>query len=436
MKQLLVLMMLSGVVSSATAADLLDTYREAYGADAKLASARSQLEAGREKAPQARAALLPSVALTASSSYSSYSMTEPVVRDAHYNTNTYGVQLTQPLFNMQSVIAAKQGDIAVNIAEAQYANALIDLMQRTAQAYFDVLYAEDTLSSVQALKTAANEQLQLAKKSFEVGTVTITDVNEAQSRFDLASAQEIAAQNDISVKRQALRLITGHEPGELAHLRTGLNIAPPLPANMEDWVSAAERDNVDVQAQKLAVENATRETERARAGHLPTVSVTAGYNNSHATGSISSASPSLYNGWSVGLNFSMPLYQGGGIQSKVRESAALEDKARSDLDLTKRTAAQTVRQSFLGVTNGIAQIKGYEAALISSQSALDSNKLGYQVGMRINIDVLNAQSQLADTQQKLARVRYDAILSQLKLKAAVGALSVPDLEDINNLLAH
>lgn len=434
MKHLAVLMALAGLANVAHASDLLDIYRDAHASDAKFASARAQLEAGREKAPQARAGLLPNITANASTTYTRSDISRPIDRELGYNTNTYGVQLSQPLFNVQSWITAKQGDIAVSLAEAQFSGAQIDLSLRTAQAYFDVLYAEDVLSYVQSLKTAANEQLQQASKSFEVGTVTVTDVNEAQSRFDLAAAQEIAALNDVNVKRQALQLLTSKEAGTLAHLRPGVSLAPPQPADMTQWVQAAERDNIDVQAQVLSLDNAQREFDRARAGHLPTLNAVAGYNRNHTTNGTSGET--LGRGWSAGLNFSIPLYQGGGVQSRVRETYALVDKARSDLDLSKRTAAQSARQSFLGVTSGIAQVKGYEAALVSSQSALDSNKLGYQVGVRINIDVLNAQTQLADTQQKLARARYDAILAQLKLKAAVGSLGLKDMEEVNALLQH
>ena len=432
MKHLTVLMVLAGLSNLAHAGDLLDVYRDAQAYDAKYASARAQLEAGREKAPQARAGLLPNIGANASTTYTRTDISRPMEREYGYNTNGYGVQLTQPLFNVQSWITAKQGEIAVSLAEIQFSGAQIDLALRTAQAYFDVLYAEDTLSYVQSLKTAAEEQLQLATKSFEVGTVTVTDVNEAQSRFDLAAAQEIAALNEVSVKRQALQVLTGKEAGSLNHLRPGVNLTLPQPADMGQWVLSAERDNLDVQAQTLALENAQKELDRARAGHLPTLNATAGYNRNHATNG--SSGETLGKGWSVGLNLSIPIYQGGGVQSRVRETHALVDKAKSDLDLAKRTAAQSARQSYLGVTSGIAQIKGYEAALVSSQSALDSNKLGYQVGVRINIDVLNAQTQLADTQQKLARARYEAIMAQLKLKTSVGALTLKDLDEVNALL--
>ena len=419
--------------SVAQAADLLDVYRDAVASDAKYASAKAQLLAGREKYPQARAGLLPTVTLNGSSTYNNYDL--PLTgTERTFNVNTYAVQLTQPLFRWQNWVAVKQGEMQVGVAEAQFNSAQMDLMVRTTQAYFDVLYSGDTLASVQTLKKAAAEQLELSKKSFEVGTVTITDVHEAQSRFDLASAQEVAAQNDLAVKQQALRLITGQEPGTLAPLRPGVMLAAPAPANMEEWVSAAERENADVQAQQLASEIATREIERQRAGHLPTLDAVASIGRTHGFGSTSSASEYEYRNWAVGVQLSIPLYQGGGVNSKVSEALALSDKAKSDLDYSRRAAAQAARQYYLGVTSGIAQVKGYEAALVSSKSSLDANKLGYEVGVRINIDVLNAQSQVADTTQKLAKARYDTLLSQVRLKQAAGALSLKDLDDINALL--
>jgi outer membrane protein len=415
------------------AADLLNIYNDARLYDAKFASARYQLEAGREKLPQARAGLLPVLTLSGASTYNNVDATLPVERQYAYNSNSYTLQLTQPLFRWQNWVVLKQGELQVSLAEAQYAAAQMDLILRCAQAYFDLLNSQDVLNTVTQLKTAANEQLQLSKKSFEVGTVTVTDVNDAQSRFDLASAQEIAALNDVNVKREGLRVLVNKEPPALARLRQGMNLAQPLPADIELWAQAAVKDNVDVQAQQLTREIAAREVERNRAGHLPTVDAVGTYGRSHS-GNGSNSTPSQSHTWAVGLQASLPLYQGGATQSKVRESSALSDKAKEDLDVATRAASQLARQSYLGVTSGVAQIKGYEAAVLSSASSLESNKLGYQVGVKINKDVLDAQSQLADATQKLAKARYDTIMSQVKLKQAVGSLSIKDLEEINALL--
>lgn len=435
MKRLLVMLVAGACAAGAHGADLLDIYRDAQQADARFASARLQREAGQEKRIQARAGLLPSLTASAGSSYNRVDASEPLVREYGYNSNSYGLQLTQPLFRAQNWVTWEQGKLATELADVQFTAAEMDLIVRSTQAYFDLLSAQDVLNTVTQLKTAASEQLQLSKKSFEVGTVTVTDVNDAQSRYDIAAAQEIAAQNDVNVKREALRVLTAKEPPELARLRPGVSLAQPQPASVETWARAAEDANPDVLAQQINAEIAAREVQRARAAHLPTVDAVASYGRQHASNG-ASGNPSKANNWSVGVQASLPLYQGGGTQSRVREAQALASKANHDLEATRRAAAQAARQSYLGVTSGIAQVKGFEAAVVSSTSALESNKLGYQVGVKINMDVLNAQTQLADTAQKLARARYDAIIAQVRLKQAVGTLSLQDLEEINALLAR
>ncbi|MGC3962340.1 MAG: TolC family outer membrane protein [Rhodocyclaceae bacterium] len=435
MKRIAVMTGLALLAQGALAADLLDLYRDARSNDSQFASASAALQAGREKGPQGLAGLLPTIGLTASSSYNDGKATQPLDRSARYNANGYTLQLTQPLFRWQNWVGAKEGDIQVAIAEAQYSQAQMDLILRVAQAYFDVLYSQDVLSSVQALKAASDQQLQLAKRSFEVGTVTVTDVYDAQSRYDLATAQEIAALNDLAVKREALRVITGSAPQSLSPLRPGVQVLPPQPADMEQWVTAAQASSPNVQASELSLEFAKREVERARAGHLPTVDLVANYNYNHNLGSLSSGLASRTEGNMVGVQMNLPIFAGGATQSKVRENLALEDKAQSDLETTRRNISQAARQSYLGVTSGLASIRGYEAALRSGQSSVNANKLGYEVGVRINIDVLNAQSILADTQQKLAKARYDTIVSQLRLKSTAGSLSIDDVEQINGLLA-
>ena len=436
MKRAVVVLMAACAAGAVQAADLLDIYRDATSSDTRFASARMALEAGREKYPQARAALLPTLSLTGSSTYTNLDASLAAVREYGYNTNVVTLQLTQPLFRPQSWIALKQGELQVSLAEAQYAAAQMDLIQRSTQAYFDLLNAQDVLNTVSQLKTAAGEQLQLAKKSFEVGTVTVTDVNDAQAQYDLASAQEIAAKNDVNVKREALRVLINKEPPELARLRQGVTLALPQPADAEQWAQAAGKDNPDVQAQEINREIAAREVQRSRAAHLPTVDAVGSLSRTHSTASTSSQSESLSRNWQVGVQASLPLFAGGGTQSRVRESLALSEKAKDDAETVRRTAAQLARQSYLGVTSGVAQIKGYEAAVASTTSSLESNKLGYQVGVKINKDVLDAQSKLADAAQKLAKARYDTILAQVKLKQAVGVLSLKDLEEINALLDH
>lgn len=437
------LLLSAACAGSAWGADLLSVYRDALAYDAQFAAARATLEAGREKLPQGRAGLLPVVSLSSTTTWNSYDYRRrsepPINADYKYNTNGWSVTLTQPLFRWQNWETYNQGELLVVQAEAQFGLARQDLMVRVAQAYFDVLLAREAVATSAAQKAAIAEQLESAKRNFEVGTATITDTHEAQSRYDLAVATEIAAQNDLEVKEQALRTITGKDDTALKNLKSGVLIPPPQPAEIGKWAEAAEASNFSVQSAQAGLEIATREIGKQRAGHYPTLDVvatkgrssqTAGYNalaNAATPGSDTNSS-------TIGLQLAIPIFSGGLTASRDREAVALREKAVADLSSARRSAALQARQAYLGVTSGLSQVRAYEAALTSSQSALESNRLGYEVGVRINIDVLNAQSQLYDTRQKLAKARLDTLVAQLRLKAAAGTLSEDDLAAINALL--
>ncbi|MBT9515434.1 MAG: TolC family outer membrane protein [Methyloversatilis discipulorum] len=430
--------LIAGLLASTgtlAAEDLLAVARAALANDAQFQSARAQREATSEKLPQARAGLLPSLTLNGTTQWNDVEISKPVDRSTQYNSHNFGFQLTQPLFRWANWVQFEQGKLQVAAADAQLAQARQDTLLRAAQAYFDLLYAQDVLTSIIAQKTAASEQLELARKSFEVGTVTITDVHEAQSRFDLATAQEIAARSDIEVKRHALAVITGRAPEALRGLRSEVAFTLPEPARMEDWVDRAQTESLTVLAQLANQEIANREIERQRAGHYPTVDLVATYGQNKTV--ITFAGAPLNNETTtgtVGVQVSVPLFQGLGQESRVRESAHLLDRARAEVDFARRNAAQQARQAWLGVANGIAQTAALRAAQVSSQSSLDANKLGYEVGVRINIDVLNAQQQLYVTRRDLAKARYDTLLAQLRLKAAAGQLAEPEIEAVNALL--
>lgn len=432
MKRILAVCIAGLFSGGALAADLMQVYRDALANDAKFSAARAQYDAGQEKVVQGRAGLLPQVGMDANSTWNDANL-KPVAaqpRAGSYNSNGYGVQLTQPLFRWQNWVQFKQGELQTALAETEFGIARQDLVLRVADAYFNVLNAQDALAAVTQLRTAAGEQLELAKTSFEVGTVTITDVHEAQSRFDLASAQEIAAQNQLEVARQSLAQIIGKEPEALAGLRAGVELQRPQPESITDWVAAAETGSFGVQAQQLVREIAAREVERARAGHLPTVDVVA----RHGVNNDLQLSAGRNEVTSVGVQLNLPLFAGGRVSSVSREAAALRVKAEADLEDARRSAALAARQSWLGVTSGMAQVRALEAARVSSLSALEANKLGYEVGVRINIDVLNAQQQLYVTRRDLAKARYDTLLAQLRLKAAAGQLAEPEIEAVNALL--
>ena len=424
----------------ARAADLLQIYRDALANDATYASARAARDAGLESLPQGLAQILPTVNATA---FTQDNRTNISFRGAALdsrrqgNSNGFTVTLTQPLFNWQNIQAYKEAGFKAAQAEATFGQATQDLIVRVAQAYFDVLASQDSLAFIQGQKVAISEQLAQAKRNFEVGTATITDTHEAQARFDLATSQEIAAQSDLEIKKRTLQQIVGKFPERLEPLKPNIDLNPPKPNSMEDWATAAASQGYPVRAQEAALEIAVREIERTRAGHLPTLNIvgsTGGSSSSISTSTSINNNASDATSSTISLQLAIPLYAGGNVSSLVRQAVANREKAQQDLEGARRTAALSARQSYVGVTNGMAQVKALEAALVSSRSALDSNKLGYEVGVRINIDVLNAQQQVFSTLRDLSRARYDTILNGLRLKAASGTLGEADVEEVNRLL--
>ncbi|MFC0131076.1 channel protein TolC [Massilia eurypsychrophila] len=449
-KPLIAALIASAFVSlNAQAADLIQVYQQALANDAVYASARASLAAGRERVPQGRAALLPSVGLTGSfarndNTFSPFNegntitsptgVTTVVGRTGvPVNSNQMTLALSQPLFRWDRWQTYEQSKLQQAVTEAQFAQAQQDLITRVSQAYFDVLAAQDTLESTRAQKSATTEQLASAKRNFEVGTQTITDTHEAQAAYDLVVAQEFAALNDLENKKSALQAIIGTAPAALAPLKPGVALASPQPALIDPWVTSAENQNYGVQVSQLSLELAKRDIQRNRAGHLPTLDLVASSSRVKTSGQVTGGSGTRSDN-AIGVQWAIPIFNGFAVTSRVRESIALEDKARNDLESTRRNAAQLARQSYLGVNSGLAQVRALEAAEVSSQSALDSNKLGYQVGVRINIDVLNAQRQLYSTRRDLSRARYDTIMNGLRLKAASGSLREEDLVPVNNLL--
>ena len=420
---------------SAMAADLMDVYREALARDPVFASARASYEAAKEVLPQARAGILPTVNLAASANRNRRDTEDNPKID--FNTNGYTLSLSQPLFRMQNFITVEQASMQVIQSEAVFYDAQQNLIVRSAQAYFDVLLAEDNVMLSAAQKIAIGEQLAQAKRNFEVGTATIVDTYEAQAKYDLAVAKEISDQNDLEIKKRALQQLIGKMPDTLAPLKEKLALPLPQPSDMEQWVDASDKDSPVIAQFKAAYDIAAKEVARSKAGHYPTLDLVGSYgDNNNPTVTLSgSIGPSLgTKATQVGLQLSMPLYQGGLTQSKIRQALANKDKAEQDLENTRRTVAQNVRQSYLGVTNGAAQVKAFEAALVSNQSSLDSTVLGREVGVRTGVDVLNAQQQLFQAQRDLQSARYSAVMSQLRLKFATGRLQEEDLAEVNRLL--
>lgn len=415
----------------ARALDLMQAWREALASDTQVASARAQLDATRERVPQARSQLLPAVGATAGVNRVH---TDPNVGPTQrFTSQAYAIQLSMPLLSLPEHQAWEQSKLAVGISEAQYLQARQDLILRVSRAYFDVLAAQDGLETIRAQKRAISEQLEAARRNFEVGTATITDQQEAQARFDLTVAQEIAVENALEVQRALLAQLIGRPAGELDGLRPGVLLQSPQPASEAAWVQQALDSSLPVQQHRVNVEIARREIERRRYVKYPSVDLVGSLarNENTAMNFIGLRT----NTATIGVQLSMPLYTSGGIDASVREAAALLDGAQSDLETSRRQVEQSTRRAFLDVNSGLAQVRALEAAERSSQLALESNLLGYQVGVRINIDVLNAQQQLFSTQRDLARARYDVLVDGLLLKSTAGTLSEDDVTQVNVLLA-
>ncbi len=437
---------LAGIVLSgalpAAAADLLEVQRLARENDAPFAAARASWQASRERVPQARALLLPSVTLSGNANRNETDATllgtgNPFFQGGRrqFDTTAVNVQVIQPVFRPANRVQYEQAGLQVEQADLQLLLAGQDLTLRAAQAFFDVLAAQEALSVVESQKRAIGEQLAQAKASFEVGTTTIVDSNEARARFDLATAQEIVARNDLEVRRQALAQVIGRAPpAVLRTLRDDAVLAAPVPADIEQW-SAQARDNaLAVRLQQATVELAAREIERQRAAHLPTLDAIGTAGNNRAAGNATSSIGTDVNQLVLGLQLSLPLYQGGAVSSRVREAVANRERALQDAENARRGAMLAARQAFLGVTSGISQVQALQAAMQSARVSLESTQLGLKVGVRTQLDVLNAQQVLYNARRELVLARYSTLLSVLRLQAAVGDLQDDDLQPINALL--
>ncbi|TAN73546.1 MAG: channel protein TolC [Gallionella sp.] len=434
----LLLVTLLGAVDWAQAADLLETFRAARANDPVFFAARAARQAGQEKLPQGRSLLMPNINLSANNTFNDNSTqyrgaTVLPGGSYSYNSHGYSVNLVQPLYRQQNWLAYTEAELQVAQTEAQFKIAEQDLILRVAQAYFDVLIARDSVQLAGAQKTAISEQLEQARRNFEVGSATITDTHEAQARHDLIVAQEVAAQNALEIKRHTLQQLINAMPKDLKHLGKEFKLESPQPADMEKWVDNAQSDSLQIAVAQAGAEIAEKEVARNYGGHYPTVDLVANYSSSYANGG-SFGVGSDNTSKSIGVQLSLPLFQGGATQSKWREAQANRDRARQELENARREVALQTRTAYLGVVSGIAQVKALQQALVSSESVLEASKMGQEVGVRTNLDVLNAQQQLYLTRRDLYQAEYNYLLSQLRLKAATGSLGEDELGKVNQAL--
>ena len=429
----------AAIAGPARGEDLLQIYRDAIVSDPALGAARSTYSATQELLPQARAGLLPAVNLGGAANYENFRETlhsDPALPFSQsFPQYSYTVSASQPLFRMQNWISFDQAKQQVGQGEYVLASAQQDLIVRVAQAYFDVLLAQFTIELTQSQKAAVSENLAQAKRNFEVGVATITDTNDAQAKYDQIVAQEIAVQNDLANKVAALRAIIGRTPKELKKIERPFEPESPSPSALEPWVERAVVENYQVRIAQANFDIAALEVDRQRAAHYPTVDLVASFNQTYAgaaaSTNISANFASDTRTGVLGVQLNVPLYTGGLINSRVRQAIANLDVSRQNLEGARRAAQLLAQTSFAGVTSGVAQVRALGQAVKSAQVSYDSNKLGLEVGVRTNLDVLNQQQQVFQTRFNLAQAYYNFIINALKLKQSVGALSDEDVEKIN-----
>jgi outer membrane protein len=414
------------------AQSLLDLYEAARSYDATYLAARSLAQSAEYRAAQADALKRPSASLS-SSATTGYTDLPKVNGD----TTSIGATASAryPLYNRANSVTIDQAQKSLLVSKADLETAEQDLIVRVSQAYFDVLAAQDALATTRTSKAAITEQLASAKRNFEVGTATITDTREAQARFDLATAQEIAAENDLRTKRIALDQLVGRSGVAPNGLKVPVVLPPVAPANAEDWVGTADGVHPLVRKARLGLDVAQLEIDKARAAGMPTLDAVGSLGATNASGKLATY-PGTTKTASVGVQLAWPLYTGGATDNRIKETISLEEKARNDLEAARRAVALATRQAFFGVQSGQAQVKALEAAESSSKLALEATQLGYKVGVRVNLDVLNSQTQLFQTQRDLAKARYDVLVGSLKLRQASGQLTPDDLRALNALLAN
>lgn len=429
-RALLAALLLVPLAEQARATDLMDTYKMAEQSDPQYRQAAANKRAVMESKPQAVAQYLPSLNGSAGVSYNNDDITGGTFGAGNYSyeSHNFGLTLRQPLFHWDRYLQIQQADSNIKQADAQLTLARQQLMVRVAQAYFNVLAAQDSLEFARAEKRALKRQLDQTKQRFEVGLTAITDVQEAQAGYDRATAQEIAAENDIDNTQESLRAITGQYTKNLDGLSEKMPLVKPSPADIEAWTNQALHRNLAVIAAQDAVDASREQVKVQDAGHYPTVDLVSQYGYSTSGGRFGN---STNKDGSVGVQLNVPIYQGGYVSSKTREAQQRMQEQMERLVQARRDAHRQTRQSYLGVISGISQIKALKQAVVSSETALESTQAGYEVGTRTAVDVVTAEQATFQAKRDYARARYNYLIDTLQLKLASGALSTDDLSQVN-----
>jgi TolC family type I secretion outer membrane protein len=421
----------------AQADDLLSLYREAVQADATYQASQADTRARRELMPQARAQLLPNLSFSGSANRNRGEKEEgnQPERDVDYNGHNYTLGVRQPLFRPASYAAYKRSQAQVESAEASLEWATQDVGTRVGTAYFDVLHAESELAVIKGQRDAYLAQLDYAQRAFQSGAGTRTDVDEARSHLDLAAAQAIEFQYQLNYVRDALSTIVNRPLTPLSRLSPErIQLVPPEPARAEDWIKTAEEVNPQLRSLGASVEAAQRQVHHAYSGHLPTVDLVAQSTKTKTDSSNNAGTTTKYDNNMVGVQFNVPIFEGFGTHSGVRQAQAELVKAREQLEAARRDVGLQVKKAFDGVTQGTYWVRAYEQAANSAEQALQSTRKGFQAGRRTTLDILTAEQNLATARRDLNRGRYQYVISRLKLLALVGRLNEEEIGRFNTWL--
>lgn len=424
------LSLLAGCVHAVSASSLYDYFTQAEAQDAGFAAVQARTRASQELEPQSRAKLLPNISVVAGAGWIDHRDEGPVEHDRN-NASAYAVVLTQPLFRWQEVIAHEQGTLATSAAQVDLHAARQALVLRVAQVYFDVILAQETLKTVQRHRRLVESQFQHLEQANRHGSATRIDVGALQSQADLATAQELDANDALTLAQDAFQQTTGQTPDTLAPLADPTLFQAPVPANVEDWAANARDASLQVQASQIKLRIAEKNVDKQNAEHLPTVDMVAAYGRFDAGGGelIGASLPSRdYDQAAVGVKMSLPLYAGGGTTSRVREATALRESQGYDLVDQRRNAEMAARRAYLQVVGGVSRFKALSNAARSRAATCQSIRAAFQDGAAVSNDVLLEQDRLAEVEIRLAQVRHDVALGQLRLLAAAGQLAPADLK--------
>ncbi len=418
------------------AQDLLQIWQLALQRDPLFAASQAGRDAEQERIPQARAQLLPYITADGVAEVDDRRRISGLNNSNNDRRALWALTLTQPIIDISAWGGLQRAEYIASLADIEQANAYQNLILRVAQAYFDILAAQDTLRALRAEKAAVDTQLRAARQGFELGSTTIADTYEAQARLDLLNAGELQAENLLQISLDQLARLINQRPGKLAELPPGTVLPAPSPNRLTDWTDQSAQSSLEVAHAQVAAKIAEKQIDIAKSQHYPRLSLQATTGSATDRGLYNTdGGPRSLNS-SIGLQLSIPIFTGGEISSVVREQTSRLQQARYQLEDAKRQSVQSTQRYFSGVTSGLAQINALQAAERSSQASLQANQTGYEVGVRINIDVLNAQQQLYETQRGLARARYDTLMSSLRLKASSGILTDQDIIAVNQLLTE